>query len=98
MAFQPSPVVVAAADNPGMYWEISYFKPEGKPGRFVAVEGIAKPIEGDAGYTFQYDPFGCRRVVKQLEGRASKAKLQAAYRALVADMREQGQLPPRPQG
>lgn len=96
MALQPRPVVIPSADRPGKTWQVTYIKHEGQPGMFVAVEGEFNDLGQDGAYavsTFKYEPFNCRRVRKQLAGRASKPKLQALYRELLAEMREQGLIP-----
>ena len=93
MALQPRPVYIPAADRPGMTFEISYYKPDGKPGIFCAVEGEFNDL-GNA-TTFKYQPTACRRVQKQLEGRATRGKLQAAYKALVFQLLELGYITSR---
>ena len=76
-----------------MTFEITYYKPDGKPGVFCAVEGEFNDL-GNA-FTFKYQPTACRRVRKQLDGRATKVKLQAAYKALLAELRELGYIAPK---
>jgi len=92
MALQPRTVFIPAADSPGMTFQISYYKPDGRPGIFCAVEGEFNDL-GNA-TTFKYQPTVCRRVQKQLDGRATKVKLQGAYRELLAELRQLGYIAP----
>ena len=79
---------VNSLDQPGKVFQVTFYKPAGRPARVTASEGT---VETGTGYSmFTCLPFSCRRFTAELPGRATKKAIAAAYFALLDEMKGNG--------
>ena len=79
---------VNSLDQPGKVFQVTFYKPAGRPAQVTAREGT---VETDTGYSmFTNLPFSCRRFTAELSGRATKKAIAAAYSALLDEMKGEG--------
>jgi len=81
----PNSFYVDSLDHPGKVFQVSFYKPNGRPARVTASEGT---VETSTGYSmFICLPFSCRSFQVELTGRATKNAIAAAYSTLLVEMK-----------
>jgi hypothetical protein len=84
----PNSFYVNSLDQPGKVFQVSFYKPNGRPARVTASEGT---VETSTGYSmFTCLPFSCRSFRVELTGRATKNAIAAAYSTLLDEMKVKG--------
>jgi hypothetical protein len=79
---------VNSLDQPGKVFQVSFYKPAGRPARVTASEGT---VETRTGYSmFTNLPFSCRSFTIELPGRATKKAIAAAFVTLLDEMEGKG--------
>jgi hypothetical protein len=84
----PNSFYVNSLDQPGKVFQVSFYKPAGRPARVTASEGT---VETSTGYSmFTCLPFSCRSFRVELTGRATKNAIAAAFVTLLDEMEGKG--------
>jgi hypothetical protein len=84
----PNSFYVNSLDNPGAVFQVTFYKPAGRPARVTASEGT---VETRTGYSmFTCLPFSCRSFRVELTGRATKNAIAAAFVTLLDEMKGKG--------
>lgn len=72
----------------GYHWNLYTYKPQGRPGYAMAVEGVLENVEGGAFQSFTYVMFKNRQVMVPVVGRMTVKNRNAALYALWCKMHE----------
>jgi hypothetical protein len=84
----PNSFYVNSLENPGAVFQVTFYKPNGRPARVTAREGAVE--RGDGYSMFTCLPFSCRSFQVELTGRATKNAIAAAYSTLLVEMKGKG--------